>query len=210
MTTTHTRRLALSTAILAACAAGGALADDPKGPAQCNSISDNAERLACYDRLAGRASAKAPPTTPAAAAPAAAPVSAAPVGAAPVGAAPVVAAPVSAAPDGAAPAAARPVPAGASTDDDFGLSKVQKQRNGAAAGAPPEIKKSLTARVTGFRKGPDGRPRVLLDNGQSWEYEEDGDYLLAVGDSVTIQRASLGSFLLTTPAKLVHRVRRIR
>jgi hypothetical protein len=200
MTTTHARRLALSTAILAVCAAGGALADDPNGLAQCSSISNAAERLACFDRLANRASAKATPSSPAAAPPAAAPVSAAPVSAAPVSAAPV----------SAAPAAATPVPARASTDDDFGLSKVQKQRKGAASGAPPEIKKTLTARVTGFRKGPDGRPRVLLDNGQSWEYEEDGDYLLAVGDSVTIQRASLGSFLLTTPAKLVHRVRRIR
>jgi hypothetical protein len=206
MTTTHARRLALSTAILAVCAAGGALADDPNGLAQCSSISNAAERLACFDRLAGRASAsKATPPSPAAAPPAAAPVSAAPVSAAPAVAAPAVAAPLS-----AAPAAATPVPAGASTDNDFGLSKVQKQRNGAASGAPPEIKKTLTARVTGFRKGPDGRPRVLLDNGQSWEYEEDGDYLLAVGDSVTIRRASLGSFLLTTPAKLVHRVRRIR
>jgi hypothetical protein len=185
MTTTHTRRLALSTAILAVCAAGGALAEDPNGLTQCSSISNTAERLACYDRLAGRASAKVPPSSPAAAAPASAPVS-------------------------ATPAAAAPVPAGASTANDFGLSKVQKERaDGATSGSPAEIK-SITVRVTGFRKGPSGRPRVLLDNGQTWEYEEDGDYLLAVGDSVTIRRASLGSFLLVTPSKLVHRVRRIR
>jgi hypothetical protein len=191
MTTTHIRRLALSTAILAACAAGGALAEDPNGLTQCSNLSNTAERLACYDRLAGRASAsKAPPSSPAAAAPAAPPVSAAPAA--------------------AAPAAATPVPARASNANDFGLSKVQKERaDGAASSSPAEIK-SITARVTGFRKGPSGRPRVLLDNGQSWEYEEDGDYLLAVGDSVTIRRASLGSFLLVTPSKLVHRVRRIR
>jgi hypothetical protein len=191
MTTTHIRRLALSTAILAACAAGGALAEDPNGLTQCSSIANTVERLACYDRLAGRASAKAPPSSPAAAAPAAAPV-------------------VSAAPVGAAPPAAAPVPAAASTANDFGLSKVQKERaDGAASSSPAEIK-SITARVAGFRKGPSGRPRVLFDNGQTWEYEEDGDYLLAVGDSVTIRRASLGSFLLVTPSKLVHRVRRIR
>jgi hypothetical protein len=195
MTTTHTRRLALSTAILAACAAGGALAEDPTGLAQCSSIANTAERLACYDRLAGRASAKAPPSSPAAAAPAAPPVSAAPVSAAPVS---------------AAPPAATPVPAGASTANDFGLSKVQKERADGAASSSPAAIKSITARVTGFRKGPSGRPRVLFDNGQTWEYEEDGDYLLAVGDSVTIRRASLGSFLLVTPSKLVHRVRRIR
>jgi hypothetical protein len=191
MTTIHTRRLALSAAILAACAAGGALAEDPNGLTQCSSIANTAERLACYDRLAGRASAKAPPSSPAAAAPAAAPV-------------------VSAAPVGAAPPAAAPVPARASTANDFGLSKVQKERADGAASSSPAAIKSITARVTGFRKGPSGRPRVLFDNGQTWEYEEDGDYLLAVGDPVTIRRASLGSFLLVTPSKLVHRVRRIR
>ena len=190
MTLPHTRRLVLSTAILAACAAGGAFAEDPNGLAQCSSISNTAERLACYDRLAGRASAsKASPSFPAAAAPAAAPVSAAPAA--------------------AAPAAATPVPAGTSSANDFGLSKVQKEHANAASSAPAEIK-SITARVTGFREGPNGRPRVILDNGQTWEYEEDGDYLLALGDSITIRRASLGSFLLVTPAKIVHRVRRIR
>jgi hypothetical protein len=188
MTTTHTRRLALSTAILAACAAGGALAEDPDGLAQCSTISNITERVACYDKLAARAAAsKAKPSSPAAA-PAAAPVSAAPATAtrAPAG-----------------------VGAGASSENDFGLSKVQERANGAASSSPAE-KQSITARVTGFRKGPSGRPRVLLNNGQSWEYEEDGDNLLAIGDSVTIRRASLGSFLLETPAKLNHRVRRIR
>jgi hypothetical protein len=187
MTTTHTKRLALSTAILAACAASAALAEDPKTLAQCSDISNTAERLACYDKLAGRAPAsRAPPSSSAAAAPAAAPVSAAPAG-----------------------AAATPAPAAAAGAKDFGLSKVQKERANGAANSPAEIK-SITARVTGFREGPSGRPRILLDNGQDWEYEEDGDALLAVGDSVTIRRASLGSFLLVTPARLVHRVRRIR
>ena len=195
MTTTHTRRLALSAAILAACATGGALADDPNGLTQCSSIANTAERLACYDKLAGRAPAKSLPSSPAAVAPAAAPVSAAPAASAPAA---------------AAPAAATPVPAGASNANDFGLSKVQKERADGAASSPPAQIKSITVRVTGFRKGPSGRPRVLFDNGQTWEYEEDGDYLLAIGDSVTIRRASLGSFLLVTPSKLVHRVRRIR
>ena len=147
MTMTHTRRLALSTAILAACAAGGALADDPNGLTQCSSITNTAERLACYDKLAGRASAsKTQPSSPTAAAPAAAPVS-------------------------AAPAAATPVPAGASNANDFGLSKVQKERADGAASSPPAQIKSIIVRVTGFRKGPSGRPRVLFDNGQTWATE---------------------------------------
>jgi len=188
MTTTHTKRLALSTAILAACAAGAAGAEDPHTLEQCRAISNTAERLACYDKLAGSASAsRAPPSSSAAAAPAA---------------------PVSTAPVSTAPAAAA-TPAAAASAKDFGLSKVQKERANGAANSPAEMK-AITAQVTGFREGPSGRPRVLLDNGQAWEYEENGDYLLAIGDSVTIRRASLGSFLLVTPAKLVHRVRRIR
>jgi hypothetical protein len=193
MTTIYTKRLALRTAILTACA-GAALAEDPHTLEQCRAISNTAERLACYDKLAGSTPAsKAPPSSPAAAAPAAAPVSAAPVSAAPT----------------PAPAQAAATPTAAASATDFGLSKVQKERANGEANSPAEIK-SITSQVTGFRKGPSGRPRVLLDNGQTWEYEEDGDYLLAIGDSVTIRRASLGSFLLVTPAKLVHRVRRIR
>ncbi len=42
-----------------------------------------------------------------------------------------------------------------------------------------------------------------------WEYQDDPDPLLSIGDSVTIKHGTLGSFLLLTPAKLSHRVRRI-
>ena len=36
------------------------------------------------------------------------------------------------------------------------------------------------------------------------------DALLAKGDSVTIRRAALGSYFLTTPAGREHRVKRVR
>ncbi len=100
MTTTHTRRLALSTAILAACAAGGARAEDSylhKALAPCIGISSSADRLACYDKLAGRDSE-------------------------PKARRPSVAA---SAPAPAAPVAAAPVPAAAPTEEDFGRSKLQ-------------------------------------------------------------------------------------
>jgi hypothetical protein len=182
MITTHAKRFALSTAILATCAAGGALAEDTdvhNALAPCIGISSSADRLACYDKLAGRVSAPK--------------------------AAPVAAAPAPAAPAPAASVAAAPAPAAAPTAEDFGLSMVQKA---ASSSSPPEIK-SITAKVAGFGHSPNRRTQVTLDNGQVWEYQDDPDSLLSVGDSVTIKRATLGSFILLTPTKLSHRVRRI-
>lgn len=179
MITTHAKLFALSTAFLAACAAGRARAEDidlHKALAPCTGILSSADRLACYDKLAGRVSA--PKARPSAAASAPAP---------------------------AAPVAAAPAPATAPTEEDFGRSKVQMA---ASSSSPPEIK-SVTAKVAGFGRSPNFRTQVTLDNGQIWEYQDDPDPLLSIGDSVTIQHATLGSFLLLTPAKHSHRVRRI-
>jgi hypothetical protein len=178
MITAGAKRFALSTAILATCAAGGALAEDTgvhDAPAPCIGISSSADRLACYDRLAGRVSA------PKAAA-------------------------VTAAPAPAATVAATPAPAAAPTAEDFGLSQVQKA---AGSSSPPEIK-SVSAKVAGFGHSPSRRTQVTLDNGQVWEYQDDPDSLLSIGDSVTIKHAALGSFMLLTPTKLSHRVSRVK
>jgi hypothetical protein len=178
MITAGAKRFALSTAILATCAAGGALAEDTgvhDAPAPCIGISSSADRLACYDKLAGRVSA------PKAAA-------------------------VTAAPAPAATVAAAPAPAAAPTAEDFGLSPVQKA---ASSSSPPEIK-SVSAKVAGFGHSPSRRTQVTLDNGQVWEYQDDPDSLLSIGDSVTIKHAALGSFILLTPTKLSHRVSRVK
>jgi hypothetical protein len=187
MITTLAKRFALSAVFLAACAAGGARAEDidlHKALAPCSGILSSADRLACYDKLAGRVSEpKAGPSRAASAAVPAAPVAAA----------------------AAAPVAAAPVPATAPTGEDFGRSRVQIA---ASSSSPPEIK-SVTAKVAGFGRSPDHRTQVTLDNGQIWEYQDDPDPLLSIGDSVTIKHATLGSFLLITPAKHSHRVRRM-
>jgi hypothetical protein len=86
--------------------------------------------------------------------------------------------------------------------EEFGLSGIQK--------APrPEQIQAITADVVVMGHAANGRVRLSLSNGQSWELEDAPDALLAVGNSVTIRRASLGSFLMTTPLKVTHRVRRI-
>ncbi len=179
MTTTHTKRLVLSTAILAACAAGGALAEDidlHKALAPCSGISSDADRVACYDKLAGRVpEPKAAPSVAASA------------------------------PAHAAPVAAAPVPAAAPTEEDFGRSKLQMAASSRSA---PEIK-TVTAKVAAFGRSPNLLTQVTLDNGQIWEYLDGPDPLLSIGDSVTIKHATFGSFLLLTPAKYSHRVRRI-
>jgi hypothetical protein len=68
---------------------------------------------------------------------------------------------------------------------------------------------SVAARVVRVSANPGGRPIVELEGGQRWELDEP-DALLAAGDPVSIRRAALGSFLMTTPAKRTHRVRRLR
>ena len=40
---------------------------------------------------------------------------------------------------------------------------------------------------------------VTLDGGALWELVDDSDPLLAVGDTVTITRAALGSYLMQHP-----------
>ncbi len=175
MITTHAKRFALSTAILAACAAGGTRAEDidlHKALAPCVGISNSADRVACYDKLAGRVSE--PKARPSAAASAPAP-------------------------------AASVAPAAAPTEEDFGRSNVQKA---AISGSAPEIK-SVTAKVAAFGRSPDLRTQVMLDNGQIWEYQDAPDPLLSIGDSVTIKHGTFGSFMLLTPTKHSHRVRRI-
>jgi len=100
--------------------------------------------------------------------------------------------------------AAAPKATPAPTKNDFGLSTVQKQK------AQPSQKQieSIKASVAGLGTSGIGRMLVELDSGQSWELDS-ADPLLAVGDAVTIERGALGSFLLTTPSRRTHHVRRI-
>jgi hypothetical protein len=109
----------------------------------------------------------------------------------------------SAAAPAAVPAAAASTAAAAESErpEDFGLS--------AQHGLPARRVSSITARVSGFSHSKQGKIQVELDNGQAWELEE-ADPLLAPGDPVTIRRGTLSSYLLNTPSKRSHRVRRTR
>ena len=178
--------LALAVSSTAALAAPQASAVLPAASLKsCATIAAPSERLACYDQLAaGTASGAAAPAAGAAPqAPASAPVHAA---------APVAAA----APATGAVAAATPA-----TKDSFGLYAAEHP-------VAPTPASSVTLKVVGTGSSAGGHPTVALEGGQLWELDE-ADPLLADGDLVTIKRAALGSFLLTTPKGRVHRAHRL-
>ena len=68
----------------------------------------------------------------------------------------------------------------------------------------PEQIKALVEKVIEDRLG---HVSVVLDNGQAWTFIEPGASLRP-GEVVTIKRAALGSYLLTTRVKRSYRIRR--
>lgn len=96
---------------------------------------------------------------------------------------------------------ASPEKAAARAKDDFGLSAAQR--------TPEATLSNIEARVVKLGRSSSGRPTMRLDNGQVWELDSD-DPLLAEQQLVTIRRAALSSYLLTTQHKRIHRVRRIQ
>jgi hypothetical protein len=196
---------------LAACLAGlasqaAAAANVESGLSHCAAIADAGARLACYDTLAGR-SPQGPAAVPehavaaplAGSSPAAA-LATAPVATAPVAAVPAAATASAAAPPPAATAAATVDPATATRN--FGLSAAQLH----TADQGP---KSIEAHITKIIVDQNRRGAVVLDNGQTWVLLE-GEMLMDTGEAVTISRAALGSFMLTSASHHSYHVRRVR
>ena len=79
----------------------------------------------------------------------------------------------------------------------------------------PEVKreelKQISGSVTSLQRGDDGMIRLELDNGQVWRQQDAAVHLLvAVGDQVTIVRATLGTFRLTDKTGRFARFKRVR
>jgi hypothetical protein len=181
---------ALTALALPAAAGADPAAAVPQSALQaCAAIAAASERLGCYDQLSGRDARSTAGVVPAAAAP---------VTAAPATAAPATMTSAAAAAPAAPASSAAPVPP---PRESFGLYAVEHPT------AP--LAPSLQARVISVATGSSGRMTVELEPGQLWELE-DADPLLAAGDTVSIRRASLGSFLMETPTRRTHRVRRLR
>jgi hypothetical protein len=147
----------------------------------CAAMGTPAERLACFEQLAGRVPAVAhEPSVPAQSAPArSAPAPSAP-----------------------ATSASAPSPSPAPPKESFGLYSAEHP-------AAPKPAAEFTGKVVGLGVSANGHPTVEIEGGQLWELDR-ADPLLATGDSVTITRASLGSFLMTTPSGRTNRLHRLR
>lgn len=183
-------RVILGTLVLPAAAAAGS----PASLQECAVIASDAARLACYDRMAGR-EASGPTAAPAVTVPTASAAAASPAPASPTLASPAPAAVP--APAAASVTAAAPAP----PKQSFGLYAAEHP-------PPPPAARSMTARVVEVGTSVGGHTTVGLEDGQLWELD-DADPLLAAGDTVTITRATFGSFMMQTPTKRSHRARRL-
>jgi hypothetical protein len=161
--------------------------------ARCAALAGSNERLACYDALAASvlpgATSALPAATPA-----------------PAASTPPVAsvAPAAQSTPVAAAVAGQTAPASRSVNPDdpanFGLTRQQLK----AIPSGPDSIKGIVSQMTEDRLN---NVIVVLDNGQTWTFVEQ-EPRLRPGDSVTIKRASLGSFLMTTPSRHSYRVLR--
>jgi hypothetical protein len=131
-----------------------------------------AERLACFEQLAGRAPAAAQ------------------------------ALPVPAPSAATTPPSPAPPKTAAPPKESFGLYEAEHP-------ASPKPAAAFNGKVVGLGVSATGRPTVEIEGGQLWELDRP-DPLLAAGDSVTINRGTLGSFLMTTPSGRTDRLRRLR
>jgi hypothetical protein len=162
-----------------------------EGTHRCAVVAGDAARLACYDQAFGRPDSNAKPGV--AEAPA--------VQALPVTAAAANETPVAAVPSAAAAAQAR---------EEFGLSEAAKRARDPEK-ARETMPQSITTVVAKVVRRPTGESIVTLENEQVWEQAEPGTtVLLKAGDSVTIRKAALGSYVLVTPSRAAVRVRRVR
>lgn len=179
--------LAITVAWLALPAAAAQL--DASELARCAAVAGSNERLACYDALAASV---LPGATSALPAPAASTPSVASVAPA------AQTTPVAAAVAGQTAPTSRAV----NPDDpaNFGLTRQQLK----AIPSGPDSIKGIVSQMTEDRLN---NVIVVLDNGQTWTFVEQ-EPRLRPGDSVTIKRASLGSFLMTTPSRHSYRVQR--
>jgi len=163
----------------------------------CAAIATQAERLACYDKLAGR---QAQPTSPPAAAPvqpSSQPRQPPQPAAASAGARKPAPTPPPAAPESAP---AGPVPG---TPEAFGLYKAEHPA------APKSSVEAVTGKIVDLKYDAYGKESIWLEGGAIWQLAG-SDAILAKGDEVTIKRATFGSYLMTTASGREHRVKRLR
>ncbi len=155
----------------------------------CRAESDDARRLACYDRAADAGHPPVVAPTPAAAS-----------------------APAAAIAPATAPAVAAAAPAAEATpEDSFGRERALEHEEAKRAEQESRALDELKATVTAIETRIDGLMTMTLDNGQVWRQNSpDARFRLRVGDPVRIEPGALKSFILSGPSKRSTRVTRIK
>lgn len=154
-------------------------------PRRCATLADDQARLACYDSIFRKPAPTATAEAPSVDVPAAAGAAAGTVAGTPAGSA-------------------------ATPEADFGLTEAAKR-----ARIPEEsreqLPESISATVAKVSRQPAGELIVTFVNGQVWtQVQVDVRARVAVGDTVTIRKAALGSHLLVTANRYATRVRRVK
>jgi len=178
---------------VAACAlsALASAADDISSAVKaCRMESDDARRLACYDRAAGRGGGAAAASAATAAATPAAPTAA------------------PAAPTPAGPA--QPAPAAKSVDSFGRERQLAHEEDKKREEATREVGE-LRASIVSIEKRIDGLMTFTLDNGQVWRQNRpDSMFSVKQDDAIVIRPGSLNSFILSGPNKKSTRVTRVK
>jgi hypothetical protein len=152
----------------------------------CRSLPDDA-RLICYDAAVDRSRQGATGRPPA-------PSQAAPAATATAASAAVVDSPApSTTVDSPAPAAADG--GSISQEDLFGKNQAEVQQTVEEATGSERIE-SLDGTVTRLQKSGYDKVVITLDNGQVWKQVDSSSLRLRVGDTIEIERASMGSYML--------------
>jgi len=101
-------------------------------------------------------------------------------------------------------------PVAAAPKGQFGFTEkeVARKNGQSAESADPS---SVSAAIKALDRLHDGKFVVTLDNAQVWaqsEFNSQAD--VEIGDTITVRRAALGSYLLVTKAGIGTRVRRVK
>jgi len=99
----------------------------------------------------------------------------------------------------------------ASPEDMFGANSVINAASAANQPTKREDLKQISGVITSLRHGDDGMIVVDLDNGQSWRQQDrEVALMIAAGDTVTVTRASLGTFRIADKRGRSARFKRVR
>lgn len=98
-----------------------------------------------------------------------------------------------------------------SPENMFGANAAINAASGAKQPTRREDLQQITGVVTSLRHADDGMIVVDLDNGQSWrQQDQEVALMIAAGDTVTVTRATLGTFRIADKRGRSARFRRVR